>query len=231
MWTNVLLMGLVINFEPSRIGLIPILLGRDKPALHIAAFATANLTVSLLLGGLILYFLKNNSFAKNHINSPHSQFLFGTLLLVLAIFIVIHWIVIGKKKAEDNFNLIEKKTTSRLIEKISKALPVSIVNITTIWLPGFVGILMGLPSIESIALIMIIASSNAPAMEQTAALISFIVAGNLVVLTPLFSLWIFPNSTSRLIEKLRSWLRFRSQLKYAGMLGIIGFSLMILACL
>jgi hypothetical protein len=231
MWTNVLLIGLAINFEPIRIGLIPVLLGRDKPTLHIAAFVTANLTVSLLFGGLILYFLQNNFLVNNNINSSHSQFLFGTLLLVLAIITMIHWIIIGKKKSKDNLNSIDEKKPSGLIGKISQILNNSSININAVWFTGFIGIVMGLPSIEFIAVLMVIATSHTPPIEQIVALISFIITSNLIVLTPLFSLWIFPNSTCRFIEKLRSWLQFRSQIKYAGLTGIIGLALIVLACL
>ncbi len=52
MWMTVLLLAITVNFEPTRIGLVPLLLARDKPLLQLWAFLAGSVTVSLTAGFL-----------------------------------------------------------------------------------------------------------------------------------------------------------------------------------
>lgn len=232
MWANVFLIGLAINLEPTRIGLIPLLLGRNKPIQHIITFVAANLSISLVLSSVILFFFQNNLYTQKQIGSPHSQLILGVLLIFSASILMIHWYSQHGEKYKYSLNsTFEKKLSSSVFARILNFLKISFLTTDSLWITAFIGIAMGLPSIESIAVILVIASYNSQPTEQIAALISFIIAGNLVVFIPLFSYWIFPTGTHKILEKLNLKIKSISQIKYAGILGSIGVILTALAFL
>ena len=81
---------------------------------------------------------------------------------------------------------------------------------------------MGLPSVDYLAVLIIIGTSQRSQPEQAAALVTFVLLGSLVVMVPLIGYIIAPAKTLDVIERFAAWTRSRSQIEYAGLLALIG---------
>ena len=55
MWTTVLVLAIAVNFEPTRIGLVPLMLVRPRPLLQLFAFLCGCLAMTLSIGLLVLF--------------------------------------------------------------------------------------------------------------------------------------------------------------------------------
>ena len=84
MWTTVLLLGLAVNLEPTRIGLVPLLLARDRPIMQLLAYLVGSLTVNLGFGLVILFVFHRNPFGDSSSNGGKAQIAVGALALVVA---------------------------------------------------------------------------------------------------------------------------------------------------
>ena len=81
---------------------------------------------------------------------------------------------------------------------------------------------VGLPSVDFMAVLVIIATSHKPPAQQTAALATFILLGSLLLMAPLFGYLFAPANTLQRIEAFAAWVRARSQIEYAALLGVAG---------
>ncbi len=90
------------------------------------------------------------------------------------------------------------------------------------WVAGLVGVGVGLPSIHFLAVLAIIATSGTPPSQKVVALVTFILPGSLVVLTPFVGLLIAPARTLDAFDRFGIWISSRSQIEYAGLLAAVG---------
>ena len=90
------------------------------------------------------------------------------------------------------------------------------------WFAGLLGMGVGLPSVDFMAVLVIIATSHKPPLEQAAALLLFVFVGGFVVMAPLISYLFAPERTLERIGRFADWTKSRSQLEYAAVLAIAG---------
>jgi hypothetical protein len=89
---------------------------------------------------------------------------------------------------------------------------------------ALVGICVGLPSVDYLALLAFIAKSGTPPLDQAAALITFVLIGSLVVFLPLVGLMVARERPLGRLHRFGQWIRLRchTPLHYAGLLAVAG---------
>lgn len=234
MWTTVLVLALAVNFEPNRIGLIPLLLARPRPLAQLLAFLAGSLTVALTFGLLILFVFQRNPFGANVSDAGKAQIAVGAFALALATGLAAQWIrtrrnagkpaapaeplsVTGQAGAATH-----RPTLARRAAGLSESVRGLLRRGQAPWFAALVGGTLSLPSIDYLALLIIIATSTAAPLEQAAALVVFLLIGSSVVMAPLVGYLIAPARTLELLGRFGAWSRSRSLIEYAALLAVIG---------
>jgi len=97
-----------------------------------------------------------------------------------------------------------------------------IVSGSSPWFAAALGVGLAIPSVDYLALLVLIAASGLPLSAQAGVLMTFLTIANAILLIPIASYLIDPRRTTTLLEKLRNWVLSRRQRDYAVLLGIIG---------
>jgi hypothetical protein len=230
MWVNVFLLALAMNFEPTRIGLLPLFLAGDKPLNKMLAFLVGSMTASLSFGITILTTLEAKPFG-DHINlGGWAQIALGASALAVSTVITSRWLI-TRFRNERPPNFLE---TTQKIDDLPRAIePIKLMFITfrtmpSPWIAGLLGVGVGLPSADFVAVLAIIGSSELPASYQSVALVMFVVTGSLVILTPLLGLHFAPIKTRKMVTSFGNWFRSRHPFEYVGLLAIMGCVLIFL---
>lgn len=212
MWTTVLLLAIAVNFEPTRIGLVPMLLARDRPMLQLLAYLAGSLTVNLGFGLLILFVFHRNPFGTSSSSGGKAQIAVGVLALLVAVFMAAR--SSRTKVAADLPGRTEAQADDkpRAVDRFTTTVRNILRKGRSPWFAGLVGVGVGLPSVDYIAVLIIIGTSQKSQPEQAAALVTFVALGSLVVIAPLVGYLAAPAKTLDVIERFATWTRSRSQL-------------------
>ncbi|MEZ5130919.1 MAG: GAP family protein [Mycobacterium sp.] len=84
MWTSVLVLAIAVNLEPTRIGLLPLLLSRRQPLLQLLAYLVGSLTISLGFGLAVLFVFDESVFGTSASGGGKAQIAVGVLALLVA---------------------------------------------------------------------------------------------------------------------------------------------------
>lgn len=228
MWTTVLLLAIAVNFEPTRIGLVPMLLARDRPMLQLLAYLAGSLTVNLGFGLLILFVFHRNPFGTSSSNGGKAQIAVGVLALLVAAFMAGRFMLARRTKVTADLTgggQDAQNGKQRAVDRFTSTVRNILRKGRSPWFAGLVGVGVGLPSVDYLAVLIIIGTSQRSQPEQAAALLTFVLLGSLVVMIPLIGYLIAPAKTLDVIERFAAWTRSRSQIEYAGLLALIGFLL------
>lgn len=228
MLINLILLAIVINLEPTRIGMLPILLTRQRPVLHLVSFLVGSLTVNLGFGILILFVFHTNPVEMPNDTSHWAQMAVGLIALLVAIVLYFRW-QNSQKPAGPSFHIFEK--LRQVIQnlrfyKIANTLRHTLWMRQTPWFAGLAGVGVGLPSPDYLAVLVSIATSDLLPLQQLFILLAFVFTGSLVIVVPLVGLLFSPVKTIKLFEWFSSWLYAQSPLKYAVLLAAVGCLLM-----
>jgi hypothetical protein len=90
------------------------------------------------------------------------------------------------------------------------------------WLSGVMGLGVAVPSVDYMALLVLIAASGVAPMVQVGALLTFVVVGDIVVAIPLLCSLVAPERTRAVLHVLQNWVRARSRRDFAILLAVIG---------
>ena len=80
-----------------------------------------------------------------------------------------------------------------------------------------------MPSVDYLALLVLIAASGAAPLTQAGALFTFIVVANAVVTIPIASYLVAPEKTRALLGRLHDWVLARRRRDFAALLAVAGF--------
>lgn len=219
MWTTVVLLGIAVNFEPTRIGLLPLLLTREQPVRQLLAYLVGSATVSLSFGMAALLSFDRLPFASSSSGGGRTQIAIGIVAVAVAMTMAVHWMLARKRVEVASPDLVDGGKVDMFTKSVRRVLTKG----RSPWLAGLIGVGVGLPSVDYVAVLIIIATSGAPRTEQACALLAFTIIGSLVVITPLISYLIAPTKTLAVLIRFGTWVRSRSRIEYAGLLGLIGF--------
>jgi hypothetical protein len=229
-WITVLLLGVAVNFEPTRIGLVPLLLSRQRPLLQLLTFLICGLAVSLSAGMLILFAAQRAPVAIGGAGGGQVQTVIGLLALAAAAIMAASWMR-ARRSGRDHPrpNKAECRNLPSGAGAFIRRIQSLLAKGHSPWIAGLAGAGSGLPSVDYLAVIAIIAASGAAPMQQAAALICFVLTGSLVVIAPLAGYLLAPVKTRQMIERFGSWIRSRSRIEYAALLAAAGVMMIALA--
>lgn len=209
-----MLLAIAVNFEPTRIGLLPLLLSRDRPLLQLAAYLLGSMTISLGFGFLVLFVFHRNPFGTSASNGGKAQIVVGILAILVAAAMVLKAVkarrATGPKDSDTRFD----KFTQSVRNVLSKG--------RSPWLACLIGVGVGLPSVDYLAVLMIIATSGAAPSQQAAVLVTAGIVGSLIIIAPLIGYLVAPAKTLDAIARFGAWTRSRSQYEYAALLAFAG---------
>ena len=228
MWITVLALAIAVNFEPMRLGLITIALSRPRPVAQLIAFLCAACTTSLGAGLLVLLIIHHRVIGDVNIDGSAVQIVLGVLILLLAGLLATN-ISIGPLrrklltgKAVDTQDAMgDEPRLPGVMTKLSTRTR-GLLQGSSPWFSAAMGLAVAIPSVDYIALLILIATSGSALTVQIAALVTFVVVANAVVGIPIASFLLAPEKTRSAILKLRAWIAARSRRDFAMLLAVAG---------
>ncbi|MGI9161825.1 MAG: GAP family protein [Mycobacterium sp.] len=221
MWTSILVLALALNFEPTRFALVPMLLSRRNPVAQLVAYTAGSFAVSLIFGLLILFVFRHNPLGTNASTGGWAQIAVGAVALIVALIMAARWTLVRRRETVGAPSQVDPEQTSGL-DKVFVGARAILRKGGSPWFAGLLGMGVGLPSVDFLAVLVIIATSHKPPAEQTAALLIFLLIGGFVITAPLIGYLFAPAKTLQRIEQFAAWSRSRSQIEYAGVLAFVG---------
>ena len=227
MWTTVIVLALALNLEPNRLGVIGLLLLRPEPIRQLLVFLCSSFVINSATGLIVLFLVNRGSVLKGDSSSAIMQIGVGTLaLLVAAVLLTSIRMPGGKARAAGapaptGESTGVPSTGLALVDNFTKRAG-RLVEGRSLWFAGALGVGIALPSVDFVALLLLIASSGEPIKVQVTALFTFLFVANTILLIPMIGYFAAKEKTIRTLENLRSWVLARSRRDYAVLLAIAG---------
>jgi hypothetical protein len=227
MWTMIIILALALNFEPNRLGMIGLLLLRPDPIRQLLVFLCSSFLMSSATGLTILFVANRSSAFKGDSSSAVMQIGMGILALIVAAVLLTNIRMPGGKAraalaaAASGESAAVPSSGLTLVDNIKKRAG-RLMQGRSLWFAGALGIGIALPSVDFVALLLLVAGSGEPPKVQVTALFTFLAVANTVLLIPMFSYVFAKERTVRVLENLRSWVLARSRRDYAVLLAIAG---------
>lgn len=232
MWTTVVLLGLTVSLEPTRLGLIALLLTRPRPIRHLIVFQCTGLTISLTVGLTVLFIFHRSFLGNSDVNPALLQIALGVALLLLA-GVLASSIPLNrfsrqpKEKvaagAVGDDSIGESELPSRRTRFMGWAR--NFVKGESSSLSASIGAATAMPSIDYFALLAIIIASKTPPLEQALALVTFLLLAGWAATVPLLSFIVAPEKTRVWVERLNQWIRSRTRKQVGLALGVVGIAM------
>lgn len=213
-WTTVLSLALALNLEPFRVGLVPLMLSRPRPFVQLAAFLGAGLAMAFSAGVLVLFVLDRSPLGGDRGDSARVQVAIGVLALLIAAVMAVWPTRAGG--ADRPPNAAMTRVRSILHRGASP------------WWAAAIGLGAGLPTVDYLAVLLVIGSSGATPGAQFGALAVFLLVGNTVVWLPLASLLVAPQRTVVWLGRFRDWIATRTRRDFAGLVAVLGAVLVVI---
>ena len=227
MWTTVIVLALALNLEPNRLGVIGLLLLRPEPIRQLLVFLCTSFLINSATGLIVLFVVHRGSILKGDSSSAIMQIGVGTLALAVAAVLFTNIRMPGSKA-----RAATAATTSGESAAVPSSGLVLVDNFTkragrlvegrSLWFAGALGVGIALPSVDFVALLLLIAASGESMRVQTSALFTFLIVANTILLIPMIGYVAAKEKTIRILENLRSWVLARSRRDYAVLLAIAG---------
>ncbi|MGI9136166.1 MAG: GAP family protein [Candidatus Nanopelagicales bacterium] len=217
MWTTVLVLATALNLEPNRLALIALMLIRPRPIRQLLAFLTGSFLTSATAGFLILLAIDRGSWISTNISGAKIQVGVGILALGVAILLALNLVPRALLPKSDDDSGVQPSWATMLSKYVSK-----VVSGSSPWFAAALGVGLAIPSVDYLALLVLIAASGLPLAAQAGVLMTFLTVANAILLIPIVSYLIDPQRTAALLENLRNWVLSRRQRDYAVLLGLIG---------
>lgn len=200
-------MALAVNFEPARWAIVPLILRGDKPLRQISIFSFCAVSVSFLLGVILLFALEHTALVGMDGLNAKIQIGVGSFAFLAALFMMYRamWQVpmIARKRSESFVNRVLLKGQSAQFA-------------------GLLGVAIGLPSIDYLAVLATIGTSSTSLLEKILALLIFVLVGSLILFAPLMGLLFAPQRTLFLTHRVWRLFLDRRAVDYAILLAIAG---------
>lgn len=209
MWTTVLILALALNFEPNRLGVIGFLLLRAHPIRQLLVFLSTSFLVSALAGITVLFVVDRGSLLQSRSSSAVMQIVVGILALLAAAVLLLR----GPAAPNQPRNGLVERVTARAG---------GLTRGGSTWVAAALGVGISLPSVDYIALLLMIAASGQSPRVQVSALFTFLIVANAILLVPVISYAVARQRTLRILETVRSWAVGRSRREYAALLTLAG---------
>ncbi|AQT80395.1 hypothetical protein B1R94_15655 [Mycolicibacterium litorale] len=234
MWTTVLLLGLAVSIEPARVGSVALLLTKKRPARHLLVFLCTGLGISLSVG-LAVLFVFHHSFLGDSFLS-HPDFNPALIQIGIGVFALLLAAPLASNLSLPQFARRPSVETSpvdaaalvladppapgrmkRLLTRIR-----GFVQGDSSWFSGFVGVALAMPSVDYMALLVLIIASKTSPLAQASALMTFLLITSAVVILPLLSFLVAPGKTRAWVQRFNEWIRTRTRRHAAAFVAVVG---------
>ncbi len=232
MWTTLLLLAIAVNFEPTRVALVAIMISGPHPIRQTLTFLTCAFGLGALVGLLVLFIIDIRSFGSDHFNSSIIQIGIGTLMMIGAVAIGTN--IAGKWRARSkpdqvidaNDNQISSDTSPTGLKRVATRVHGQLHGKKS-WFSGAAGLILALPTGEYIALLALIAVSDVTETVKASALFVFLFVANLGSAIPLVSYLIAPIKTRTAVEGFNNWVLARTRRQVSAVLAAVGLCLIV----
>ncbi|MCV7048132.1 GAP family protein [Mycobacterium frederiksbergense] len=235
MWTTVVLLGLMVSIEPTRLGLIALLLTRQHPIRHLVVFQCVGLSISLTVGLTVLFVFHRSFLGNSNIHPAPLQVAFGVVLVLLGA-------VLASKIPLDRFArqpkdkvpagggddaVVDDAVVDDVVPPVNRrtrffARVRGFLKSESSAFSASIGAATAMPSIDYFALLAIIIASSAPPLEQGLALLTFLLLAGAFATIPMLSFIVAPVKTRLWVQQVNLWVRSRTR-KQAGLfVGTVG---------
>lgn len=227
MWTTVIVLALALNLEPNRLGVIGLLLLRPEPIRQLLVFLFTSFLVNSSTGLIVLFIVNRGSVLKGESSSAIMQIGVGALALIVAAVLFTNIRMPGSKAraataaAASGESAAVPSSGLVLVDNFTKRMG-RLVEGRSLWFAGALGVGIALPSVDFVALLLLIAASGESLEVQTTALFTFLIVANTILLIPMIGYVAAKEKTIRILENLRTWVLARSRRDYAVLLAIAG---------
>ena len=228
MWTTVLILAVALNLEPNRLGIIGLLLLRPRPIRQLLVFLCVSFLTNAIAGLIVLYLAYRGSFLQGESSSAIMQIAVGAVALIAAALLFTNIPLPGSKRpapeesvgAGDGSEGVPSSGMG-LVDNFTKRLG-RLARGDSMWLPAALGVGIALPSVDFVAMLLLIAASGEPPDIQVTALFTFLIVANTILLIPMVGYVVAKDRTVRVLEGLRAWVLARSRRDYAALLTLAG---------
>ena len=232
MWTTLLLLAIAVNFEPTRVALVAIMISGPHPVRQTLTFLTCAFGLGALVGLLVLFMIDIRSFGSDHFNSSIIQIGIGTLMMIGAVAIGTN--IAGKWRArrkpdqviDAKDNQISPATSPTGLKQVATRVHGQLHGKKS-WFSGAAGLILALPTGEYLALLALIAVSNVTETAKASALFVFLFVANLGSAIPLVSYLIAPIKTRTAVERFNNWVLARTRRQVSAVLAAVGLCLIV----
>jgi hypothetical protein len=223
-WTTVLLLGLTVSFEPTRLGLIALLLTRPRPIRHLIVFQITAVSISLGVGLTVLFVFHHSFLGKSDVSPALLQIAFGVVLLLLAAVLAStiplnrfsrQKVPTGAGAAEDIPPPPSRRT--RIFQRVRR-----FARGESSALSASIGAATAMPSLDYFALLAIIIASKAPPLEQALAVLTFLLLAGVGAWLPLLGFIVAPAKTRVWVQRLSVWIRNRTRRQAGLFVAVVG---------
>jgi hypothetical protein len=228
MLTSALMLAVTLNFEPTRTGVTALILSGSNPMRRLSAFLSGIYMMGLIVGLLVLFIFHRVFVGSSDFQVANVQIGIGVAALVLAAFVATNIKLPARSRRSSTSEVPVDAPQNELdLDKVgllAKLLTHS-ARITSESPPGVLvvlGMACSLPSIDFVAVLVLIAASGAPALTQIGVLLLFLTVGNSATVVPLLCYSIAPSKTMDKVHAFQRWIRSRSRQDVAIMLAVLG---------
>jgi hypothetical protein len=227
MWTTVIILALALNLEPNRLGIIGLLLLRPDPIRQLLVFLCSSYLWNFGVGLIILFVINRGALLHGASSSAVMQIGVGALALIVAAVLFTNISMPGSKaRASSPAGRSDDSTAVPssglpLVDNFTKRFG-KLMQGGSLWFAAALGVGIALPSVDYVAMLLLIAASGEPPKVQVAALFTFMTVANTILLIPMIGYVAAKEKTIRILENLRSWVLARSRRDYAVLLAIAG---------
>lgn len=218
MWTSVLVLSAAVNFEPARPTAVTLMLTRPRPIAQLVALFLGCFLTGLIAGLLVLFVFHQTPLGTDRANGARAQIIIGAVTVIAAGLAAWNrpW-----RKPEGESAMTQTGQT-RAMDKFAERGRNLLRKGRSPWLAFVLGMSLGLPSVDYLAVIIVIGSSGASPLEQVAALLTFLLLGNVFVVIPLVAFIVSPTRTGTQIERFQGWIMSRTRQQVAAVVAVVG---------
>ena len=235
MWTAVLFLGLGLALDPLRLGLVAIVLSRQRPVPNLVAFWLGGMVAGVGVGlAVLLIFREAALSATQHMTDALSKLRSSVVILSgggLHITIgVLVLLVLGALMARAKVRSGAPKTVvevrpANVFAKMA-ALSQDMLK-RGVWPAFLVGLGSATPPVECVMLLTIIMASGAQVATQLVALVVFTFLVLALVEIPLITYLAMPQKTEAVMLRINGWLGVHRRRVLHTMLALTGTVLLI----
>lgn len=214
MWMTVVVLATAVNFEPSRPTLVPLMLARPRPIVQLTALYLGIFITGMIAGLLTLFVFHRTPLGNDPVNGGRVQIGIGLLAFLIAAL-----------TASNAFRRRGRPAATggeRPVEKIAEHARNMLRKGNSAWVSFLLGLGIGLPSVDYLAVLVVIGASGASPSMQITALLVFMLLGNAFIAVPLAAYVLAPHRTNRRIALCQSWIRDRTRRQIAAVLVAVG---------